>query len=757
MPLVMICPSCRSPMQLPDDAAGKQFRCGKCQNVFSVGSAPGKPPVAVEQSRAAQRPAASPGGPATSVPVTSGEVGSFDSLPETSDIPEELAHHPRYRILRVLGQGGMGTVYLAEHKVMERTVALKVINPAVLSHPNALERFRLEVKAASRLSHPNIVTAHDAEQAGTFHFLVMEYVEGTDLAAYLKKKGSMPVHLACYLVRQAALGLQHAHEQGLVHRDIKPANLMVTRNGQVKILDFGLVRLRSDQGAPGMTQLGACMGTLEYMAPEQSRDASKADARADIYSLGCSLYCLLTGEPPFQGMTAPVACLVRDPEPLHRLRPEVPEGLSAVVAKMIHREPGQRYQTAAEVARALEPFARQESPSPPSPLPRRSPRKAERPQPTTPPKPTARTIDQKVEEQRQQPPAPLRPTVVEIDERAEKPGSRREREEIQVGPTEARPGKRWLVWALVVLAVLPLLAILVLGFLPPRGQTKSETDRPGLPNTIGMTMVRIPGGSFQMGSPENEEGRNKENEDQHEVEVSEFYLGAREVTQGQFRAVMGYNPSYFSRNAKGRAGVSYFNKPGGGKDKIPAGDDTEEYPVESVSWDEANEFCQKLTEMEKNRPGGWVYRLPREAEWEYACRGRARAYQTFHFGKSLSALQANFDGNFPYGKADKGPYLQRTNKVGAYEKNAFGLYDMHGNVWEWCADWSGKDYSKTGPRQDPPGPREGSDRVFRGGSWYDNGQFCRSAHRNGCVPTSRSIYLGFRAALVPSVRGLVMK
>ena len=169
-------------------------------------------------------------------------AGGAPAAPADGSVPPELADHPHYRVLALIGQGGMGAVYKAEHRLMERTVALKVIKPALFDNPGAVQRFRQEVKAAARLQHPNIVTAHDAGQAGALHFLVMEYVEGRSLAEYLQEKGTLPAAEACEYARQAAVGLQHAHEKGMVHRDVKPHNLMRTPDGQVKILDFGLAR-----------------------------------------------------------------------------------------------------------------------------------------------------------------------------------------------------------------------------------------------------------------------------------------------------------------------------------------------------------------------------------------------------------------------------------------------------------------------------------------------------------------------------------
>jgi serine/threonine protein kinase/tetratricopeptide (TPR) repeat protein len=276
------------------------------------------------------------------------------------ELPSGLADHPKFRIVRELGRGGMGVIYLAEHRVLEKSVALKVINPAVLDSPDALARFRAEAKAAARLDHPNIARAHDADQAGGLHFLVMEFVEGMSLAQVLARRGPLPVAHACHYVRQAALGLQHAHEHGMVHRDIKPQNLMLAPKGLLKVLDFGLARVQSErQGGPRLTRLDSFMGTPLYVAPEQATDARKADTRSDIYSLGCTLYALLAGRPPFMGESVSeivLAHIEKAPRPLHEVRPDVPAALSAVVAKMLAKHPDRRYQQPVEVAQALVPF-----------------------------------------------------------------------------------------------------------------------------------------------------------------------------------------------------------------------------------------------------------------------------------------------------------------------------------------------------------------------------------------------------------------
>ena len=286
--------------------------------------------------------------------------------------------------MELLGVGGMGAVYKAEHQLMERTVAVKVINANLVDSPAMVERFRREVKAAARLTHANIVTAYDADQAGSSHFLVMEYVEGTNLARLVAEKGPLPVSQACDYIRQAALGLQHAFDRGMVHRDIKPQNLMLARDGQVKVLDFGLARFALENAAAGgrgippvapgtladlatkdtptegLTQTEAVMGTPDYIAPEQSRDSHAADIRADIYSLGCTLYELLAGQTPFPGGTGLEklkAHIERMPKPLTEIRRSVPAKLASVVERMMAKDPNQRYQTPAAVAEALASFA----------------------------------------------------------------------------------------------------------------------------------------------------------------------------------------------------------------------------------------------------------------------------------------------------------------------------------------------------------------------------------------------------------------
>lgn len=284
--------------------------------------------------------------------------------PPASFTAGSVFDHADYQVIRELGRGGMGVVYLAEHRLTGRKEVLKIVDSQLLSRKGVKERFLREIRAAVQLNHPNIVTAFSASQSGESLVFSMQYIEGHDLAHIVEKQGPLPVAHACNFIYQAALGLQHAHERGMVHRDIKPANLMLTRDGNkplIKILDFGLARVTSEAGVDGgLTQAGQMLGTPHYIAPEQTVDAQNADIRADIYSLGCTLYCLLSGHPPFDAPSLYGLLQAHhsmDAEPLHFLRPgDVPVELTAVVDTMMAKEPERRYQTPGEVAEALKPF-----------------------------------------------------------------------------------------------------------------------------------------------------------------------------------------------------------------------------------------------------------------------------------------------------------------------------------------------------------------------------------------------------------------
>jgi serine/threonine-protein kinase len=278
----------------------------------------------------------------------------------------------QYRILEPIGQGGMGRVFKAEHVGMGRMVAVKVLSSQLVNTPKARDLFRHEVKAAARLSHPNIVTAYDSNEVGDKYFLVMEYIDGPNVQELVEEQGPLPVGTACDFVRQAALALQYAYEHGMVHRDIKPANLLVQRNGslgigcQIKVLDFGLARLHAPRPGENNQSITAdsqtVMGTPDYLSPEQGRSLHTVDIRSDLYSLGCTFYFMLTGRPPFPGGRA-LEKLVRhfseEPRPITELRPDIPEGVAEIVHRLLAKNPLERHQSPIQLAMELTPFSMQ--------------------------------------------------------------------------------------------------------------------------------------------------------------------------------------------------------------------------------------------------------------------------------------------------------------------------------------------------------------------------------------------------------------
>jgi hypothetical protein len=296
--------------------------------------------------------------------LSESECRRVAALVEDLGVPEAVPDPPapgalgQYELLEELGLGGMGRVFKARHRLMDRVVALKILRGRGLGRPGALSRFRQEIRALARLDHPHIVRAHDADQAGGLHFLVMEYVAGIDLRRRVREQGPLPVAEACACICQAAAGLQHAHDQGLIHRDVKPANLIRTADGQVKVLDLGVALLAADGPESDLV-----VGTADYMAPEQWEPVGTLDGRADVYGLGCTLYCLLTGRPPFEGPEYGTweqkhrAHASVPPPPVRALRPDVPAGLAAVLERMLAKDPADRYASPGAVGNALRPFA----------------------------------------------------------------------------------------------------------------------------------------------------------------------------------------------------------------------------------------------------------------------------------------------------------------------------------------------------------------------------------------------------------------
>ena len=263
----------------------------------------------------------------------------------------------KYKLLDHLGTGGMSSVYLAEHVLMQRRVAIKVLPKNRVADTSYLARFHREAQAAATLDHRNIVRAYDVDNDGPIHYLVMEYIEGRDVQRIVKEDGPLDYATAAEYTRQAAEGLSHAHKAGLIHRDVKPANLLVDQKKSVKVLDLGLARFADEKMASLTVAYDEnVLGTADYLAPEQALDSHRVDSRADIYGLGCALYYMLTGHPPFPKGTLPQRLMMHQketPPSIYDDRADAPADLVEICAKMMAKKPQQRYQSAAEASRAL--------------------------------------------------------------------------------------------------------------------------------------------------------------------------------------------------------------------------------------------------------------------------------------------------------------------------------------------------------------------------------------------------------------------
>lgn len=606
-----------------------------------------------------------------------------------------------YRVLDLLGEGGMGRVFRALHTRLGREVALKVIRREKLANPLTVRRFRQEIQAVAQLSHPNVVMAFDADEAGGDHYLAMEYVDGTDLTKLVRDRGPLPVPVACDYVRQAALGLHHAFERGLVHRDVKPSNMIAAKTGQVKVLDLGLAMLNEAPGgedAARVTQEGFVIGTPDFLAPEQAQNPLHVDTRADIYALGATLYYLLTGKVPYEGSnpTEKLMKHVSDPPPsLLRRLPNAPPQLDQLIQWMMAKDPKARPQTPMQAAGALAQFV---------------PGAAANPYPPPASYPPAGL-----------PIGPIDPSgSSQIFRLPQSEAPARVRERIQGG------GSRAALFIGIVAAVL----VGVLGYCLYRFTLMPDpAPEPEYANPLGMKFVLVKPGEFLMGSPETEPGRGPEEGPVGKVAIDHpYFIGTTEVTSGQYQQIMGKSPAWTAGRVRGGT----------------------EWPVETVSWLEAQEFCKKLNERDRGRRRGWDYRLPTEAEWEYAC--RAGTDTAFAHGAELLPEHGETvqqpKNELPEDEGKPKP-TEMPSKVGASRPNAFGLFDMHGNVSEWCQDYYERGYPE-GVRTNPAGPATGDLRSVRGGAFDEPATRARSAARRGMQPELRDRGVGFRVVLAPS-------
>lgn len=729
-------------------------------------------------------------------------------------LPESLG---RYRILKPLGEGGMGAVFLAKDTQLDRLVALKVpkLEESGTADSEALRRFFREARSAATLSHPNICPIHDMGEFSGTPYITMAYLEGQPLSALVEPGKPMAQRRAAEIVRTLAQAMEEAHARGVIHRDLKPSNVMMTARGEPVIMDFGLA-LRDESIETHLTKSGALLGTPAYMAPEQIEGGSRAAGSAsDIYSLGVILYQLLTSRVPFQGsvMSMLRQILYETPDPPSRHRPDLDHDLEAICLKAIAKQPKERYATMADLAVALErkldedwgdktrrwslgsrflavaviaatvlllayvwnesvyvgrvqvilsePDAAVEVLLDGTQVDRarlgeslrlrpgehqlavrgngyqpwsqsiRVRRGANPPvtvalEAAPAPRPAVRV---EAGNDKQGPPGPAPPS-----RKPSPPVASPETLAGHVRPssppakTERPPPPR---------TPPPPALTTGTGSIARRPDSRPRTIEPArnITNRIGMKLVLISAGSFQMGSPDGE-GEADEHP-RHEVRISRpFYLSIHEMTQGQYLAVTGNNPSWFSAKGSGKESVKTMS--------------TDEHPVETVSWYDAVRFSNLLSEKEGLTPfytvaepkvqvrdwNGPGYRLPTETEWEYAC--RAGSQMRYSFGDDAAELPRHAWFGTAFGKV--------THPVGQKLANAWGLYDMHGNVWEWCWDWYAADSYKKTTHVDVKGPESANFRVRRGGSFSDLPPDLRSAVRTRLGPAIRSRFVGFRLA-----------
>jgi eukaryotic-like serine/threonine-protein kinase len=655
--------------------------------------------------------------------------------------PGSLGRLAHYEILEVVGRGAFGTVLKAFDDRLERVVAIKVMALELAATSPARKRFLREARASAAIRHEYVVSVYAVEET-PIPYLVMEYVPGQTLQQRLDEKGPLEVPEVLRLGAQIAEALAAAHARDLIHRDIKPGNILLETgiHERVKITDFGLARAADDAS---MTQSGMIAGTPLYMAPEQAL-GHKLDQRADLFSFGSVLYQMVSGRPPFRAPTT-LAVLKRvadeTPRPISEIIPETPVWLCDIISKLHAKNPDDRYQSAREVAYVLANCEAQLKAHSElkefSFIPRAKARH----------RGAWKWVGAAVLVLPLLACGAYTLTHWPQPEAANGKAGNASTPAPKELTADSAADSAWRGWP----ADAPPPAIAPFDAAKAREHQEAWAKHLGVPveitNSIGMKLVLIPPGEFMMGSPTeliNEELKTAPKDDKwyldrlpgegprHLVRITRpFYLGMYPVTQEEYQRVMGASPSEFSATGKS-------------KDRV-TGKDTKQFPVEMVSWQDTDEFCSRLTEMPAEKAAGRWYRLPSEAQWEYACRA-GNAGRCFFSTVSDDKMAAeNLLPDYAWFSNNSGG---QPHAVGGRRASPWGLYDVYGNVWEWCQDWHTNDYYARSPTDDPAGPPGGSRRVFRGGSWFFPAGDCRSAFRGGDGPVLRNRDLGFRVSQV---------
>ena len=634
----------------------------------------------------------------------------------------------RYRIVRELGHGGMGTIYEAVDQRVNCVVALK--QAMIRRGSPAQNAFQHEAALLANLRHPSLTKVTDYFSENDRDFLVMEFIPGYDLAELLDLRGGpFPQSQVVRWAYELLLVLEYLHgqEPPILHRDIKPSNLKLTKAGEIFLLDFGLAKGSAGQ-MPTVAADHSVYGYTPIYASLEQILSSGTDARSDIYSLGATLYHLITGVTPidaprrFQQIEDGEA----DPlQPIQKLNPHASQNVVAVIHQAMAMNQDQRHKTAAEMRKALRNATEEdERTSAEQEFRRADEKRQEREQQKHKAREDEPSQDQHVIALKGA--ATVKVSSGSSDQPEPKPDVPPQRLATAPGPLSTRRGglnRKVIVAGTVVLLIAGVFVVWMLtrnkGIAtdgPPQQSALKPTDNPlitsptsvtpaagtVLRNKIGMELVFIPAGIFMMGSTKGDADEKPE----HQVNIERpFYIGKYEVTQAQWRAVMGDNPSSFKN-----CGTNC--------------------PVENISWDDATEFIRRLNEMND----GLVYRLPSEAEWEYACRAGTTGEYAGDW-KEMAWFSENSEN--------------RTHAVGQKQSNAWGLADMHGNVWEWCEDWYHETYYGA-PTNGSAWVSGGEQkvRVMRGGSWVSDPAKLRTVNRNFLAPATRTFYFGLRVVAI---------